>query len=435
MSFTYKKVLFFITVLCLILSTPAFSDPNKIFSDGIMLQSFGWNSQSKGFPSHWYRLISQRVDSIKKLGVNMIWLPPVSRSVSPQGYFPGDYYDLGTADLPTFYGNIDTLTETLNKLNENKIFPIADIVINHRCAGKQDENGIWNVYHFASNKASWEKWAVCKGEYGGTGNPDSGENYSAAPDIDHSSPQVQKDISDWLNWLKKLGFRGWRYDFAKGYSAKYAGIYNTNSKIPFSVSEIWTNMAYQGSYLQPNQNAHRQALCDWIDASKSPVACTFDFTTKGVLQVAVNGEYWRLKDSSGKPSGLIGWWPSRAVTFLDNHDTGSQQGHWPFPGDKVMQGYAYILTHPGIPCLFWEHVYDWNLYDKIKKLVDIRKKFNIHSTSKIKILKAEDGLYSAVIDDCVAAKLGNKDWSPAAGFTLLASGEGYAVWGKTARKP
>ena len=22
------------------------------------------------------------------------------------------------------------------------------------------------------------------------------------------------------------------------------------------------------------------------------------------------------------------------------------QGHWPFPRDKLMQGYAYILTHP-----------------------------------------------------------------------------------------
>ena len=32
-------------------------------------------------------------------------------------------------------------------------------------------------------------------------------------------------------------------------------------------------------------------------------------------------EYWRLKDGQGNPPGLIGWWPSRAVTFLENHDT------------------------------------------------------------------------------------------------------------------
>lgn len=48
---------------------------------------------------------------------------------------------------------------------------------------------------------------------------------------------------------------------------------------------------------------------------------------------------------------MLGYWPTKAVTFIDNHDTGSSQGHWPFPEDKVMQGYAYILTHPGIPCV------------------------------------------------------------------------------------
>ena len=36
-----------------------------------------------------------------------------------------------------------------------------------------------------------------------------------------------------------------------------------------------------------------------------------------------------------------------AVTFVDNHDTGSSQNHWPFPPTMVGLGYAYILTHPG----------------------------------------------------------------------------------------
>jgi hypothetical protein len=48
---------------------------------------------------------------------------------------------------------------------------------------------------------------------------------------------------------------------------------------------------------------------------------------------------------------MIGLWPAKAVTFIDNHDTGSTQHMWPFPSDKVMQGYAYILTHPGNPCI------------------------------------------------------------------------------------
>lgn len=42
-------------------------------------------------------------------------------------------------------------------------------------------------------------------------------------------------------------------------------------------------------------------------------------------QEAVKGELWRLRDAQGNPPGVMGLWPSRAVTFLDNHDTGSTQ--------------------------------------------------------------------------------------------------------------
>jgi alpha-amylase len=102
-----------------------------------------------------------------------------------------------------------------------------------------------------------------------------------------------------------------------------------------------------------DQDPHRQALVDSVDkvgGAASP-ATVFDFTTKGILNAAVEGELWRLVDAQGKAPCVIGWWPAKAVTFVDNHDTGSTQAMWPFPSDKVMQGYAYILTHPGNPCI------------------------------------------------------------------------------------
>ena len=38
----------------------------------------------------------------------------------------------------------------------------------------------------------------------------------------------------------------------------------------------------------------------------------------GILQEAMSrGEYWRLVDSQGRPSGLLGMWPSRAITFIE----------------------------------------------------------------------------------------------------------------------
>jgi len=51
----------------------------------------------------------------------------------------------------------------------------------------------------------------------------------------------------------------------------------------------------------------------------------------GILQEAMGrGEYWRLVDSQGRPPGLLGMWPSRAVTFIENHDTG-MAAHVPLP--------------------------------------------------------------------------------------------------------
>lgn len=71
------------------------------------------------------------------------------------------------------------------------------------------------------------------------------------------------------------------------------------------------------------QDRHRQDTINWIKGTGKR-STAFDFTTKGILQEAVqNCQYWRLKDGAGKPPGLLGWMPTHAVTFLDNHDTGS----------------------------------------------------------------------------------------------------------------
>lgn len=69
------------------------------------------------------------------------------------------------------------------------------------------------------------------------------------------------------------------------------------------------------------QDAHRQRIVNWINDARGN-ATAFDVTTKGILHaVFERSEFWRLRDAAGKPPGLMGWWPSRAVTFLENHDT------------------------------------------------------------------------------------------------------------------
>jgi alpha-amylase len=97
-------------------------------------------------------------------------------------------------------------------------------------------------------------------------------------------------------------------------------------------------------------------------------------------------------------------------------------------------GYAYILTHPGIPSVFWPHFFDWGAEyrAKLQALVNVRRAAGLHSTSRMAILAASNELYAAVIDGDdkrVVVKLGrNWGWNPGAGWTLETSGERYAVW-------
>ena len=45
---------------------------------------------------------------------------------------------------------------------------------------------------------------------------------SSPADLDHHNPELRDSLVDWLNWLKTdVGFEGWRFDFIRGYAAKY----------------------------------------------------------------------------------------------------------------------------------------------------------------------------------------------------------------------
>jgi len=232
----------------------------------------------------------------------------------------------------------------------------------------------------------------------------------------------------------QVGFDAWRFDFVKGYGPQFVGHYCKKSQPSWAVGELWGDMAYDNEGLCHNQDRHRQDLCNWINGTDKQ-STAFDFTTKGILQEACrNTQYWRLKDSNGKPPGLIGWMPKYAVTFLDNHDTGSTQRHWPFPDDKVLVGYAYILTHPGIPSLFWDHILDWgeDHRRKIAALLKARRTAGIKVDSPVRIKCADHDLYLAEVGEPAALRValgprrpGDPDgnyWSKGP------EGNGYHIW-------
>ena len=105
------------------------------------------------------------------------------------------------------------------------------------------------------------------------------------------------------------------------------------------------------------------------------------------------------------------------------------------------QGYAQILTHPGVPTVYWKHYFDWgpDLRSRIRALVNARKVAGVHAGSAVHLQNnARDrGVYGARVvgrNGDLYVRIGGDDgrWQPSdSGYTdyrEYAAGAGWKVW-------
>ncbi len=417
-------------------------------STAILMQGWRWDSAAAQNPD-WYTTMKGLAADMKALGITHVWFPPAtdaevnSNTGNAEGYLPRQLNILNSA-----YGTQAELQATISAFAAQGIKSVADIVINHRV-------GTSSTYGEFTNP-SWGSSSIVSNDEGGdgTGAADSGLGFPLAPDLDHTNTTVANGIISYMAALKDLGFTGLRYDYAPGYRAGFEESYTNQFAPDLCVAEVWNKFT---NFSNTSVSANVQSEVNFIQgdgascSNSSDAYCgggnqsscgTFDYTTHTLLVQALqyNDYYLLLNQTTMQgPAGVIGVLPAMEVTFVDNHDTGPAencdvgQNENPVPCGDVMQGYAYILTHPGIPTIFYPHVYDWGLRSQILPLVNARHSAGITSTSAVSVQTAVTGLYAAIITGTahqLAMKIGPNGWAPSGGtgWTLLTSGTNYAVW-------
>ena len=442
---------FIVVFVCLLALPTLVFGQGGYNDDRVMIQGFMWESHQDPWPRKWYDHVKGKVGELADAKFDLIWLPPPSKGEGA-GYHP---HELNEFD--NNYGNEQQHRSLLHALLAKGIEPIADVVINHR-----NGSGGWATF----KNPTWPSTFICSDDEfwfqspsslpnqkdreilaaGNKGAPDfQWSNYPkwhGARDLDHTNSEVRKEIKKYLRKLRAFGYRGWRYDMVKGFAAGYIAEYNYDSQPTFAVGEYWDG----------NENV----LTPWVDGTKfygqpdpAKRACSaFDFATYERLKEFINGGKYdhlpavHFKD--GTLDGFIAINKDKSVTFLENHDTGWPQKKFDSFGrnDKLTQGYAYILTHPGLPCVYWKHYFEWAEFGpKIKDLVKARKYAGVHSGSYIKS-EVHGNDYVAIVGDkpsetsTLIVKIGpGLEFNPDGNiWGLETSGNGYAVWVRKSKK-
>lgn len=410
------------------------------YLDDIMLQGFGWDEYSQpkiSSAGNYYKFIQSKTNELKAAGFDMIWMPPPSKSSGGVGYIPTELYNFNST-----WGSATDLTTTTAGIKAAGMHPIADVVVNHRGGASNYwstfSNPDWGTTSTTDNGTICSSdevntgWVSSRGPRA-TGAIDEGQDFDGARDLNHQNSVVQNGVKAYLAKLKEQGFEGWRWDMVKGFNGSHVKDYNTDSSPYFSVGENW--------------DGNSSVLTGWISATGGTSAA-FDFSLYYKMQEAFSGN-WAAVGSGTTMGGLTGiyGYGEKSVTFVDNHDTFVKPGA---PGgENIMKGYAIILTHPGIPCVFFPHYYGGtyskdgvsrtfdNNKAKIDELMAVRKANGIDAWSSINVANTS-GYYAATIkkryadtDPVVAVCVGPTSWTPSGtGWKVATSGTNYKVWSK-----
>ena len=169
------------------------------------------------------RGIISKLDYLKELGADVVWLSPIYRSpMDDMGYDISDYRDIAPE-----YGTLDDFRAMLRAMHDRGIKLMMDLVVNHT----SDEHP-WFVQSRASRDNPYRDYYIWRppkngrepnnwlAHFGGSAwqyDESTGEYYlhlfsRKQPDLNWENPKVRAEIYDMMHWWLRQGVDGFRMD-------------------------------------------------------------------------------------------------------------------------------------------------------------------------------------------------------------------------------
>lgn len=169
------------------------------------------------------RGIISKLDYLKELGIDIIWLSPIYKSpFVDQGYDISDYYAIAEE-----FGTMEEFDELLAEAKKRDMYIIMDLVINH-CSDKHewfqralaDPEGEYADYFYFREGKNGNPPSNYRSYFGGNcWEPVPGTNKyyfhmfaKEQPDLNWENPRLRQELYNMVNWWLEKGLAGFRID-------------------------------------------------------------------------------------------------------------------------------------------------------------------------------------------------------------------------------
>lgn len=179
--------------------------------------------------------IISKLDYLKDLGVDIVWLSPIYKSpLADEGYDIADYYSID----PRF-GTMEDMERLIEEAKKRDMYILMDLVVNH-CSDEhewfqkacQDPDGEYGNFFYIEDRKDGGTPCNWRSYFGGPvweplpGHPDKQYLHvfhKKQPDLNWENPRVREEVYKNINWWLDKGLGGFRID----------AIINIKKKLPF----------------------------------------------------------------------------------------------------------------------------------------------------------------------------------------------------------